>query len=115
VSIDRAYHNVTYLLLNPNYTHQDVSIDGADDVDPDLCLVKGGGGALLREKMVRMHLLALAPTLTGRILSRFRSSSFHDRYTSFIAASFSVFFVLPFHAGFCRKRLHSVAFNCILR
>lgn len=30
----------------------DVSIDGADDVDPGLCLVKGGGGALLREKMV---------------------------------------------------------------
>mmetsp|Transcript_13986 Transcript_13986/g.30709 ORF Transcript_13986/g.30709 Transcript_13986/m.30709 type:complete len:257 (+) Transcript_13986:39-809(+) len=32
----------------------DVSIDGADDVDPDLCLVKGGGGALLREKMVEV-------------------------------------------------------------
>jgi len=30
----------------------DVAIDGADDVDPNLCLVKGGGGALLREKMV---------------------------------------------------------------
>ena len=32
----------------------DVSIDGADDVDPDLCLIKGGGGALLREKMVEV-------------------------------------------------------------
>lgn len=32
----------------------DVSIDGADDVDTDLCLVKGGGGALLREKMVEI-------------------------------------------------------------
>eukprot|EP01036_Dinobryon_divergens_P025887 gene25887-34479_t len=32
----------------------DVSIDGADDVDPNLCLVKGGGGALLREKMVEV-------------------------------------------------------------
>ncbi|GAB5356464.1 hypothetical protein AAMO2058_000291900 [Amorphochlora amoebiformis] len=30
----------------------DVAIDGADEVDPDLNLVKGGGGALLREKMV---------------------------------------------------------------
>ena len=30
----------------------DVAIDGADDVDPHLSLVKGGGGALLREKMV---------------------------------------------------------------
>ena len=32
----------------------DVAIDGADDVDPQLCLVKGGGGALLREKMVEV-------------------------------------------------------------
>ena len=32
----------------------DVAIDGADAVDPDLCLIKGGGGALLREKMVEV-------------------------------------------------------------
>jgi ribose 5-phosphate isomerase A len=30
----------------------DLTIDGADEVDPDLDLVKGGGGALWREKMV---------------------------------------------------------------
>lgn len=30
----------------------DLTIDGADEVDPDLNLVKGGGGALLREKIV---------------------------------------------------------------
>lgn len=30
----------------------DLTIDGADEVSPDLDLVKGGGGALLREKMV---------------------------------------------------------------
>ena len=29
-----------------------VTIDGADEVDPQLCLTKGGGGALLREKIV---------------------------------------------------------------
>jgi ribose 5-phosphate isomerase len=32
----------------------DVAIDGADAVDPDFALVKGGGGALLREKMVEV-------------------------------------------------------------
>lgn len=30
----------------------DVTIDGADEVDPDLNLIKGGGGALLREKIL---------------------------------------------------------------
>jgi ribose 5-phosphate isomerase A len=30
----------------------DLAIDGADEVDPDLNLIKGGGGALLREKIV---------------------------------------------------------------
>jgi ribose 5-phosphate isomerase A len=30
----------------------DVTIDGADEVDPDLDLIKGGGGAHLREKIV---------------------------------------------------------------
>jgi len=30
----------------------DINIDGADEVDPDLNLIKGGGGALLREKVV---------------------------------------------------------------
>jgi ribose 5-phosphate isomerase A len=34
------------------HSHLDVAIDGADEVDADLNLVKGGGGALFREKIV---------------------------------------------------------------
>ncbi|MGA3088781.1 MAG: ribose-5-phosphate isomerase RpiA [Terriglobales bacterium] len=30
----------------------DITIDGADEVDPKLNLIKGGGGALLREKVI---------------------------------------------------------------
>jgi ribose 5-phosphate isomerase A len=30
----------------------DLALDGADEIDPDLRLIKGGGGALLREKIV---------------------------------------------------------------
>ena len=32
--------------------HLDLTVDGADEIDPDLNLIKGGGGALLREKIV---------------------------------------------------------------
>jgi len=43
--------NIPLVTLNEK-SRLDVAIDGADDVDPLLSLVKGGGGALLREKMV---------------------------------------------------------------
>ncbi|TNE59119.1 MAG: ribose-5-phosphate isomerase RpiA [Alphaproteobacteria bacterium] len=33
-------------------THIDVTVDGADELDAKLRLIKGGGGALLREKIV---------------------------------------------------------------
>ena len=32
--------------------HIDLTVDGADEIGPDLVLIKGGGGALLREKLV---------------------------------------------------------------
>lgn len=41
----------------------DVTIDGADEFDPNLQLIKGGGGALLREKIVASasrHLVIVA-------------------------------------------------------
>lgn len=41
--------NLTTLEETPEL---DLTIDGADEVDQDLSLIKGGGGALLREKIV---------------------------------------------------------------
>ncbi|MBL8897986.1 MAG: ribose-5-phosphate isomerase RpiA [Planctomycetes bacterium] len=40
-------------LLDPSsVAHLDLTVDGADEVDPKLNLIKGGGGALLREKIL---------------------------------------------------------------
>ena len=38
--------------LMPEPTSLDVAVDGADEVDPNLDLIKGFGGALVREKIV---------------------------------------------------------------
>jgi ribose 5-phosphate isomerase A len=35
-----------------DYPRLDLTIDGADEIDPQFNLIKGGGGALLREKIV---------------------------------------------------------------
>lgn len=40
-------------LFDDSYTdYLDIAIDGADEFDPQLRLIKGGGGALLREKII---------------------------------------------------------------
>ena len=35
-----------------DHTELDLTIDGADEIDPKLNVIKGGGGAMLREKIV---------------------------------------------------------------
>lgn len=45
--------NIPLVTLD-THSKLDVAIDGADNVDPGFNLVKGGGGALLREKMVEL-------------------------------------------------------------
>ena len=42
------------LVTLDTHSKLDVAIDGADEVDPNLCLTKGGGGALFREKIVEV-------------------------------------------------------------
>jgi ribose 5-phosphate isomerase A len=39
-------------LVEPGEAPIDLAIDGADEIAPDLALTKGGGGALLREKVI---------------------------------------------------------------
>lgn len=42
------------LVTLDTHSKLDVAIDGADEVDPELNLTKGGGGALFREKIVEV-------------------------------------------------------------
>src|ERR1700722_10285960 len=49
VSADRLRIALTTLDETPAL---DLTVDGADEIAPDLTLIKGGGGALLREKIV---------------------------------------------------------------
>jgi ribose 5-phosphate isomerase A len=44
--------NVPLVYFSSDMTKADVAIDGADEVDPDFHMTKGGGGSLLREKII---------------------------------------------------------------
>lgn len=60
-------------LLDPGVvTHLDLCVDGADELTEDLVLTKGGGGALLREKVVaamseRMIVIATPDKVVTRL------------------------------------------------
>jgi ribose 5-phosphate isomerase A len=85
-------------------TTLDVAVDGADEVDPQLHLIKGYGGALVREKIVaaaarRFIVLVgpekLVPTLGGR--GRLPVE------------------VVPFAAPFCTRRFSELGYPPVVR
>jgi ribose 5-phosphate isomerase A len=50
---DRLARDLGIRIVDPNeLSHIDLTIDGADEFDPQLRLIKGGGAALLREKII---------------------------------------------------------------
>jgi ribose 5-phosphate isomerase A len=69
--------NVEQRTLNVERTNLiDITIDGADEVDSDLNLIKGGGGALLREKVIaqntkRLLIVVDKTKLSGRLGEKF--------------------------------------------
>jgi ribose 5-phosphate isomerase A len=88
----------------PEPTALDLVVDGADEVDPQLDLVKGFGGALLREKVVvaaarRFVVLVGSEKLVPRLGTRGR-----------VPVE-----VVPFAVPFCRRRLTELGFTASLR
>ena len=82
----------------------DVTVDGADEVDPDLNLIKGYGGALLRERVVaaasrRQVILVERDKLVPRLGSRRRLPVE----------------VVPFALPLCRRRLAALGLGPALR
>ena len=83
--------------------HTDVTIDGADEVAPGLALIKGGGGALLHEKIVaaashRLVIVADEHKLVQRL----------GRFPLPVE-------VIPFAAGSVRRKLEALGANPVLR
>ena len=92
-------------LLSPDDTDRvDLAIDGADEVDPDLVVTKGGGGALLREKVV------------ASLAERFVVIGTTEKQVDRLGDSFAIpVEVVPFAVGPVHRTLQSRGYDVSLR
>jgi len=82
----------------------DMTLDGADEVDPRLDLIKGYGGALVREKIVAAASRRLV-ILVGR-----------EKIVPVLGARGRLpIELVPFAAGFCRRRLAAEGYPPVVR
>ncbi len=84
------------------YPELDLCVDGADQVDSDFNLVKGGGAALTREKIVA--------SASKKFVVIVDESKLVDRLSMPIPVE-----IIPFAYGFVRKRLEDLGYRCELR
>jgi len=82
----------------------DLTVDGADEVDPALNLIKGYGGALVRERIVAVASLRQVILVTRDKLVEVLGS--HGRLPVE---------VLPFALPLCRRRLEALGLKPVLR
>src|SRR5437867_11261302 len=82
----------------------DLTVDGADEVDPELNLIKGYGGALVRERIVAAASSRLLILVTRDKLVEVLGS--HGRLPVE---------VLPFALPLCRRRLEALGLKPVLR
>jgi len=82
----------------------DIDVDGADEVDPDLNLIKGHGGALLRERVVASMSIRFV-VLVGE-----------EKLVPYLGAKMSVpVEVVPFAVPPARRALTALGANAVLR
>ena len=82
----------------------DVTIDGADQVDPQLNLIKGGGGALLKEKVVAAAARQLIIVVD------------HTKCVPVLGNSFPLpVEVVPFGWGSTARQIEKLGFKSVLR
>jgi ribose 5-phosphate isomerase A len=92
------------LIESDNTWTLDLAIDGADQVDPQLCLIKGGGGALLKEKIVAAAARQLIIVVD------------HTKRVPVLGNSFPLpIEVVPFGWGNTARRLEAIAGKAVLR
>lgn len=92
-------------LVSPGeVTHLDLAVDGADEVDPDLNLIKGYGGAMVREKIV------------ASLTSKFVILVGAEKIVSTLGERGKLpVEVLPFGEAFCRRQLEKLGCRAELR
>ncbi len=81
----------------------DVAVDGADEIDPDLQLVKGRGGALVREKLV------------AAAARRFIVIADDSKLVSRLGVGPLPVELLPFLREQTQRRLEAIGASCQLR
>ncbi|HSE57837.1 MAG TPA: ribose-5-phosphate isomerase RpiA [Nitrospiraceae bacterium] len=92
------------LIESDNTWTLDLAIDGADQVDPQLCLLKGGGGALLKEKIVAAAARQLIIVVD------------HTKRVPVLGNSFPLpIEVVPFGWGNTARQLEAIAGKAVLR
>ncbi|MBI3924906.1 MAG: ribose-5-phosphate isomerase RpiA [Armatimonadetes bacterium] len=88
----------------PDFPTIDLTLDGADEVDPAGNLVKGGGGALLREKLV-----ALASRQVVIMVDE-------SKHVEHLGSSFAIpVEIVPFGWTHTLSRLEGLGASCALR
>lgn len=97
----RRCHQLGVPLLDPATTARlDLAVDGADELDEELNLTKGGGGALLREKVV------------AAMSERFVVIATADKVVTRLADTFPLpVEVVPFAIGPVTRRLEALGFE----